>query len=147
MSFPYLKKTKPFGMPKTPFDPTTGEFESFSLEEDFGIVQQMVITDVNVSSSALISVYVKGNSESTYTVLKPYVLQRSPFDGKTVNGVSYVYSDYCTRVATKDDVSETQKITPDYIVGEELFAINSDDEEWHDLNVAGRCWAVSTEDS
>lgn len=55
-------------------------------------------------------------------VLKPWTLRRTPFDGQTVNGISYAYSDNSTRVATKDTIVETQYITPDYNIDDIIYA-------------------------
>lgn len=53
-------------------------------------------------------------------VLKPFLLRRTPFDGKTVNGVSYVYQSNGERLA---DGTETQLITQDYYVDAEIFVM------------------------
>jgi hypothetical protein len=60
-----------------------------------------------------------------YLVAKPYELRRTPFDGQTIDGVTYVYSSADERTAygaTSAD-TETQFITPAYRVGAEIFAV------------------------
>lgn len=79
----------------------------------------------------------------------PWLLRRTPFHGQTYNGVSYTYTGLHTRTATQASTTETQKITPDYVLGDTLYcarivlggsgvapAIRS-----IDLNADGRCWA------
>lgn len=51
------------------------------------------------------------------TVAKPYELQRTPFDGNTVDGITYSYSDEVTRVASNGTASETQRVTPSFEEG------------------------------
>ena len=96
-------------------------------------------------------------------VAKPYLLQKTPWDGKrqVVDGkqVQYTYEDNGTREAkaTIDDeeVTETQKITPDYFVGdvisvERISALkplqvttdSGDPVVLLDQNTGGRTWAV-----
>jgi len=89
------------------------------------------------------------------TVAKPWGLRHNvefPTGGGTIR---YVYTAYGRRIATQAGESETQVITPDYEVGEELLVrrlasarINDEGGEpivWADLNVLGRCWAVEAE--
>jgi hypothetical protein len=100
-------------------------------------------------------------------VAKPYLLQKKPFDGKTVQlrdmSVSYEYqSQVGLRIARAtvdgDEVEETQRITEDYIAGDVIIAVrariecedftgwtdeNGDPIEWVDLNFSGRAWAVT----
>ncbi len=91
------------------------------------------------------------NGTATVYVAKPWMLRRSPFDGLTVNGVSYEYSAVNTRTASNDDDSETQVITPDYFAGEVILVVGRSTGittdaglsiEWEDVNTAGRCWAT-----
>ena len=80
-------------------------------------------------------------------VMKPWTQRRLQFEGKTVNGVTYTFSDNATRLA---DGTETQKITEDYFVGAIIYAIpiNVTYEvlsgvfiDFVDLNVDGRSWS------
>jgi hypothetical protein len=87
---------------------------------------------------------------------KPWTLRRTPFDGQTIDGKSFVYSDNATRTVTKDAQEETQAITPDYAVDDVIFAAVTDvlgqidPEDVYDpgrtvlvdANVDGRAWAV-----
>jgi len=89
-------------------------------------------------------------------VLKPWTLRRTPFDGQTLAGKTYVYQDDATRTVSADDAEEAQAITPDYAAGDVIFAAVTDAlgqidvEDVHtpdrtvlvDANVDGRAWAV-----
>ena len=85
--------------------------------------------------------------------LKPYYLRRSTFDGKTVDGLTYTYSDAQTREVTDGDTTETQTVLPLYKVGDEILVILTDDltmavsadgglRVYSDLNTDGRQWAT-----
>lgn len=50
----------------------------------------------------------------TIFVAKPYSLQRTPFDLKTINGVYYEYLTNQTRTAANATAEETQEISPSY---------------------------------
>lgn len=77
------------------------------------------------------------------SVLKPWTLRRTPFDGLTVNGVSYAYAGADVRVATSGDDSETQYITQDYFIGAVIYVqeTNEPGADVIDVNVDGRAWA------
>jgi hypothetical protein len=83
-------------------------------------------------------------------VLKPWTLRRTPFDGLTVNGVAYTYSNAYTRSATPTGGSaETQKITPDYFEDAIIYVAHINEAsvagvsgDVIDVNVDGRAWAV-----
>lgn len=70
-----------------------------------------------------------GTSNTVY-VAKPYELQRTPFDGETVEGVNYSYGSgfaasqerTATSNANPSEV-EQQFITPAYVVGAEIMAV------------------------
>ena len=62
-------------------------------------------------------------STTPLLVAKPYLLQRTPFDGSTYNGVVYTYSAQGTRSAVTTSATETQTITPDYVSGDTIYAI------------------------
>jgi len=83
-------------------------------------------------------------------VAKPWGLRRG-VDWPAA--ATYTYSAPGTRSAVQSGyTTETQKITPDYEVGEELLVarlpsarIDDDDGNlivWYDMNAAGRCWAT-----
>lgn len=81
------------------------------------------------------------------TVLKPWTLRRTPFDGETVDGIDYTYSSAVEREATDGETTETQQVTPDYFVGAVIYvvAVNEDQADVIDANVDGRAWAVVPE--
>ena len=85
-------------------------------------------------------------------VAKPYLLRTSITERETSDGVvTYVYASATERTATLDATSETQKITPDYAVGDVILAVRGivggtlvkDDDDvplqWMDLTP--RAWA------
>jgi len=108
--------------------------------------------------------------EKTILVAKPNMLQKTPWDGVTVelivNGspadVTFTYTDIGARTASSPgETDEVQRITMDYIVDDIIVAVevrknsgvdgldaHTEDGvrlSWIDLNVSGRCWAVSDE--
>ena len=91
-----------------------------------------------------------------YKIAMPYLLRKTPFDGKTRNSIDYTYSSNIKRTATKGSDVETQVIVPSYVVGDTIYAafnvigfldviftINGVETliEWLDLNIDGRAWA------
>jgi len=132
---------KPFNQSAVPYDPITGKFLSLVSEKD-------VVALVTVGA-------LKGTWDNAVAydqlmsdhgiVFKPHILKQTPFDGETVNGITYTYAeDGLSRTATDGVDTETQIITPDYYIGEELLCIRRDS-FWQDVNSAGRCWAVEAE--
>jgi hypothetical protein len=96
-----------------------------------------------------------GSTGGTFSVAKPYMLMRTPFDNLSTTfpdgAVSYVYSQHWERVATRG-ASETQIVTPRYWVGEQLRAIRGNvgindltprPIVYQDINTAGRHWAAT----
>lgn len=91
-----------------------------------------------------------GSTEGTdpIAVARPWDLRRSPFDGQTVNGISYTYTSDVQRTATLTGVSEIQLITPDYFVDAEIFVISAttgvtasgNPVHYLDLNTSARAW-------
>ncbi len=79
-------------------------------------------------------------------VLKPWTLRKTPFDGKTVDGVSYVYTNNIERVA---DGTTTFLITPNYFVGAHILVrkqnnflvISEKKVSLIDINNDSRSWA------
>lgn len=55
-------------------------------------------------------------------VAKPYELQRTPFDGQTIDGVTYTYASATEREAV-GGTTEIQFITPNYRAGAEIYAV------------------------
>ena len=58
---------------------------------------------------------------SVILAAKPWLLRQSPFDGKTIGGISYAYTDSQTRTATQGPTVETQRVTPQYLSGDIVF--------------------------
>ena len=91
--------------------------------------------------------------ETLYKVWKPWLLRETPFDTLTRDGITYDYHATTTglRKATDaEDTEEWQAITPSYSLrttgetaqaGELLHATPVGDNEFQDINTAGRCWA------
>jgi hypothetical protein len=84
-------------------------------------------------------------------VMKPWTLRRSPFDGQTVNGVSYAYASHWSRTA---DGEESQLITQDYFAGAVIYVMNMNISievetgiftRMIDVNADARAWAVPPE--
>lgn len=109
-------------------------------------------------------------SHRKFFVAKPTLLMKSPWDGATIQSsvdgaatdVVYSYTGINTRTATAtingEEVTETQRITPDYFHSDEIVVARLKKNrgydgirtptasgariEFMDLNVSGRCWAV-----
>lgn len=64
-------------------------------------------------------------SGDVVNIAKRWDLRRTPFDEKTVDGKSYVYTNDNERVATRGEITETQLITPDYFDGAVIWATNN----------------------
>ena len=89
-------------------------------------------------------------------VAKPYSLQRTPFDLKTINGVYYEYLTNQTRTAANATARETQEISPSYdgstgyspgnIVYVRWVSNGTDIEgvNYIDVNADARAWVSST---
>lgn len=92
------------------------------------------------------------NAMTSVTIAKPWLLRRTPFDGKTRNGITYTYSSATLRVATDGAANETQLITPIYVVGDIIYASNGiiggtslADVTWLEDNRDARAWAQIAE--
>lgn len=86
------------------------------------------------------------------TVAKPCTLQRTPWDGETVDGVTYAYTDSQTRTATSGGYPVDQVVDPPYSTSgpcPEIYIhwvgnmTDITDCYWIDLNVDGRHWAAA----
>jgi len=110
---------------------------------------------------------VEGATELTH-VAKPYLLRRTPFHGKTRDGIEYSYTATTKRTAKKTVAgnpptvtTESQIIVPKYVKGDVVYAMGRifgpKDEfrssttgtevvqtRWLDLNVDGRYWAKAS---
>lgn len=95
-----------------------------------------------------------GVTEGTQVVIyKPWLLRRTPFDGKTrvlqtdrippTITVSYVYSSPSKRTKSAGDIAETQYITPAYTIDDLIYAVPCDQlaGSYLDINADGRAWA------
>lgn len=93
---------------------------------------------------------------STVTVAKDCHLQRTPWDGQTIGGVTYTYSDSQTRTANDGVTTEDQVVYPKYRVDGDSYdpcscvyarwVANRTDLSgtWYiDLNTAARHWVVA----
>jgi hypothetical protein len=93
-------------------------------------------------------------SSKQVAIAKPWKLRVTPFDGQTINGISYVYSSHVQRTATNADADEEiQVVVPDYLAGTDyVLAVycpqgtavadwNSKATIWQDVNYDGRAWA------
>jgi hypothetical protein len=102
--------------------------------------------------------YAQGTVGQMY-VAKPYQLQQTPFNGKSVTlnnvSVSFQYNGVGARLAFGGGVSESQVIVPDYFQGDIVLACrattgyitpntNNTPVLWMDINSAARAWAVSS---
>jgi hypothetical protein len=115
-----------------------------------------IITEIHYDYLT-ISYEIDGQDEAeSILVAKPHMLRKSPFDGQTVNDVTYTYSedDENERIATEDSVDTTEYLRPAYYVGEEItfarieenitIADDGDEEievRYVDANLAGRAWS------
>ena len=80
--------------------------------------------------------------DTAITVLKPWTLRRTPFDGETVNGVSYVYTSAQEREADYGTGTETQFLTQDYFIGAIIYVkpVNEAGYDVIDDNNDARAW-------
>ncbi len=87
-------------------------------------------------------------------VAKPYELRLTAFDGKTVDGITFDYSDESHRTATKGTIIEQHVIVRPWYIGEIIVAatqitggtdqedFNAKALEWEDTNSASHAWAM-----
>jgi hypothetical protein len=95
------------------------------------------------------------NADYEIKVIKNFKLQRTPFDNKTYNGLSYQYSSNIARLATilgsNPIDQEEQVIVPQYVVGDQIGvsrladpvtvdALGTEQILWRDDNNDGRLW-------
>lgn len=151
------RRSRPFGLPSTPFNPQSGTFLPLSEPGDFAEV-----TIVEVGHDALLCSDREGRKA---LILKPWALRGSTFAGQTLNDVSYTSSGVDVRVATEEPAIDhdpmQERVDPPYFVGEKVMAyrrvfrdaalgvVNGDltgiqDGShrlfWEDMNTAGRHW-------
>ena len=92
---------------------------------------------------------------STITVCKPWWLMRTPFDGQTIDGITYTYSDNQHRNANNGTTTENQIVHPYYKSSDvygtpsKIYArwsCNGTDKAsvWYiDVNTDARTWAAT----
>ena len=95
---------------------------------------------------------------TTYKVALPYMLRSTPFNGKTVHGIAYIYLGNTYRRAQIPNEVEYQVIVPGYQTGDMIYVVNMANALLKDpggstmvgitrldLNVDGRAWAEENE--
>jgi len=87
-------------------------------------------------------------------VAKPYELRRTPWDGETIDGITFDYSDGSHRLATKGTVKEHHIVARPWYVDEIIVAatsitggtdqqdLDAQDLVWEDTNSASHAWAM-----
>ena len=136
-----------------------------SFERKGVAVQRLVVVDADFPDSVLCATQIGG--PGVVHVAKPYLLRRTPFDGKRRDGIEFTYTSNTERKATRktppppegqEEPTETQRIIPKYVANDVIAAVTqvldgSDelrtttggDERIHtslvDLNLDGRYWA------
>lgn len=92
----------------------------------------------------------EGGQHSIISVAKPWGMRKGT---AWPAGPTYTYNEAGTsRTAVSGSITETQVVTPNYQIGEQLLAVrlpsarikDVDDNLifWEDINQAGRCWAA-----
>ncbi len=110
------KPSRPFGEPRTPFDPRTGAFIPLA---DQGVIRALTLVEEGYD------VLVCEDGESTrYLVAKPADLRRSNYDGETIGGVTFAHVSLGERTASNGvDDDETHLITPSYFAGDTILVV------------------------
>jgi hypothetical protein len=86
-------------------------------------------------------------------VAKPYLLQKTPWNGRTAtfNGVTGLLT--YTGLSVRDFAGVTQQVAPSYAIGEVILAVRAtsgyldaqgNPSQWMDSNAAGRVWQSGT---
>ena len=132
-----------------------GQF-GISLDEAFrpqASLQQLVVKSVGADHLVCRTLDATGTEgTSDVYVLKPWLLRRTPFDGLSVNGVSYSYSTNSYRTAGGE---EEQEITQEYYADCVIYAMDIDVSvdvgggiycAAVDVNVDGRAWCKVAEE-
>lgn len=126
---------------------------------DLGLLQMMRIDGIqnDYLECFLYNAVDDSYGEDAVYVAKPFMLQRTPFDGETIsypNGqdIEYSYSEDHKRTADDGSSDETQVVIPYYYANEIILAVRNVSGgtgitvgdvmvQWVDLNTAGRFWA------
>ena len=114
MLYPKTRPAQSFGARRTPFDPVKGRFAALSLKE---------ITEVTVRSESDDCLICEDNHGEQVVVAKPWMVRRSPFDGKTINGFTYTYTSANTRDSDDGSEVQVQEITPSYFDGMVIMVV------------------------
>jgi hypothetical protein len=140
-------------------------FECVTESGDYLMCARVVLLDA--SQQPVPAAIPEGATETLVKVWKPWLLRRTPFDGKTRDGITYETKpdgyDYEAgeeniRLADDGTTTEWQTITPSYslrtgsgetlVAGELIYAVpmvpTATAGEYSDVNQAGRCWATTT---
>ena len=62
------------------------------------------------------------DNDNEVLVARQWPIRRTPFDGQTRDGISYVYSADNRRTATVGEETEIQEITQRFVTGDEIWA-------------------------
>lgn len=150
------KSSKPFGLPRTPFNPQTGTYLPLGEPSPFA-----EFTVVEVGHDVLLCSDRDGRQA---LVLKPWSLRASTFHGVTLDGVAYVSTAVDVRTATASGGEPIeQRVESSYAVSEKIMAYRRADRDaamgvvgvgelsgitagsyrlfWEDMNTAARGWS------
>ena len=144
------EESAPFRMGKTPFDPATGKY--LPLVPELPLIQELTITgECEDGDNADDCLVCEDKYGTTLYVAKPFMLQRTPFDGLLIDSIVYEYTTPHERIADDLTTAESQEITPAYIfdgsekimaarVYQHAMRVGPRQVHWIDLNTAGRDW-------
>ena len=144
------EESAPFRMGKTPFDPATGKY--LPLVPEPPLIQELTITgECEDGDNADDCLVCEDKYGKTLYVAKPFMLQRTPFDGLLIDNITYEYTTPHARIADDLTTAESQEITPAYIfdgsekimaarVYQHTMRVGPRRVRWIDLNTAGRQW-------
>lgn len=128
------------------------------------VVRRFIVVDSDFPDTVLCGIVKDG--PGVVHVAKPYLLRRTPFDGRRRDGIDFVYTSNTERRATRNDPpppqgqtppTENQRLIPKYVAGDVIAAetqlLDGDDDlrvthggarlptKWIDQNLDGRAWA------
>jgi hypothetical protein len=85
------------------------------------VVKQYIVK--TVLQDTLVCAEYTGGVQSTTTVeiAKPEKLRRKAYDGKTIDSITYTFTDNTTRSATDGSSTETQVVTPKYLTERDII--------------------------
>lgn len=99
-------------------------------------------------------IIVDDGSGNQLKIAKPYLLRQTPFDGNTLDGLTYSYTDGTERNVDDGTDNENQIIVPSYTIktngviyaakgisGGTGVTVDDEDLTWLDINVDARAWA------